>query len=396
MCTKAPSASEQLSIAASAEERTQILSGICVSRMSGKDQNEFNGFVLTFEHQCGVEAEDSSTHIRFSTVLNSKVSERPAHTSKKILRRAISADDLEKHTESVRSSSQILDLKGLASRCMGDEEVMKEVMDSFQKQCSDRIESLEKSIACDDLEKTRFDLDFISGAAKNVGAFHLDTSVEELAAHIKPSAPSATDPNARQTSDGNPSSTPEAQVHLKRVQNEFLLAQKFWKSLHQRATAESTGVGSLQGNSARLKSYLTTKAPLAFHRELGRSESCDSTTVDSDFSRTASTQELLIQSTFLDAQDWSTPEAIALFFAFAKERVDLSRKSFHRGRRDIVLKMVEAVLKYSTAAELKGLSKKSSDLLQKHPDQLRLVDCQQLEQQLDASKAIWDSCGLKV
>mmetsp|Transcript_44627 Transcript_44627/g.89608 ORF Transcript_44627/g.89608 Transcript_44627/m.89608 type:complete len:368 (+) Transcript_44627:1-1104(+) len=367
--------------------------------MSGTTQFEFDDFELSFERKCSTESEDTGSHIQFDSFDSECEVRGRARGPKPHVRRFQSTEDLAHMLVDAQARvTKVLDLQGLASRCMDDEAVMKEVMDSFQQQCDDRIESLQHALQEGNVDQVVFDLDFISGAAQNVGAVHLDGSIADMMARVRPSASSTPD-HLRQIEPPRVEvfiKSAHAQKLCKRIRNEFLLALKFWESLH--GATHEVSADSFARRSNRLNYYLGKDGCRSlgvpdFHATNRRSDSCDSTTVDAADITPA---EIAMQSTHLDDEDWDKPDTVTSFLEFSKERLAMVRKCFLRGRRDTVVLLVEDLLKYSKLAGLKGVIKKCTEVLQKPRDEIRTADVQHLEQQLDASKAIWIRCGLKV
>mmetsp|Transcript_1273 Transcript_1273/g.2501 ORF Transcript_1273/g.2501 Transcript_1273/m.2501 type:complete len:424 (+) Transcript_1273:88-1359(+) len=423
--------------------------------MMMNDQNEFSVFDMPPTKECA--GFSTVGHLQFEKDLQkSAPSHRRRNSDTEMELTRTMRDD---HGQIVVESSALqalpLDLKALMSRCMDDEELVEEVMSSFCEQCELRVSSLSDSMETGNYEQCNFDLDFISGAAKNVEAVALDESVSKLHSFVRPcSEPGNTSPlngrakvrrnssndslddisarrSSMQTGNGDSfgrvSSTPHAQALLSRVRIEFDMARMFWLNVHEdKGNAVHEDQGNAQNQSMRTNSFLQRSKRLnSFIRRMtGKrpdesnldwsSECCspsgDRATTPDQFERSESNESSTDESqkvedalqglssdfSSLEIADWSLPETMGSFFESATQQMKDIRKNFSKGKRGRVQVLVEQIQKFSKKAGLRGLCTKAEAIVSKDCDDLRYADVEKLEQQLDSSKAIWESCKLKI
>jgi len=297
-------------------------------------------------------------------------------------------------TESVPA----IDLEALMDRCMDDFDLVVEVIESFCDQCLSRVRSLESALHSADSEQIFFDLDFLSGAAKNVGAQHLDDSISSLVQYVQKCGDS-TSGNVKRVgslSDG-------WRVAFGQVMLEFQRAVKYWKDFRvQTGNDDEDDMAS----TLRLESYLASCASV--HDGAETAGSNWSATEDELAQQQHVVNELAVKplhdgstsgysANLFRATDWTSLETMDAFFEGSKEIVSHMRECWVGGtRRHQIRDLADKMLELSSRAGLVTLCRKLQALVDNAGPALRCLHIDAVEQQLDASIAIWSSCRLKI
>mmetsp|Transcript_13926 Transcript_13926/g.32747 ORF Transcript_13926/g.32747 Transcript_13926/m.32747 type:complete len:357 (-) Transcript_13926:46-1116(-) len=309
-----------------------------------------------------------------------------------------SRDDLGSNGQEAELS---IDLESLAERCMDDFDLLVEVIESFCEQCLTRVESLERSLLNGDTEQMSFDLDFLSGSAKNICAQCLDDSISRLAAALSAKAPEPSEEGGTCSRVG--SSPLEDEVWrpaFSDVVMEFQRAVKYWKDFRIQ-----TGNDDMEdmASTLRLESFLSTCTCSDGMENMGSNwsatedELAQQRHIEDDLMRTVGEETrtpLFSADLYLDP-DWNSPDTMDLFFEGAKQLMTFVRESWLSGRRHVIKGAAEEMYELSSKAGLTTLSRKLSALVENGPS-LRASHIDSVDQQLDASIAIWSSCRLKI
>eukprot|EP00286_Rhodomonas_abbreviata_P020347 CAMPEP_0181305396 /NCGR_PEP_ID=MMETSP1101-20121128/9702_1 /TAXON_ID=46948 /ORGANISM="Rhodomonas abbreviata, Strain Caron Lab Isolate" /LENGTH=350 /DNA_ID=CAMNT_0023411299 /DNA_START=229 /DNA_END=1278 /DNA_ORIENTATION=- len=290
----------------------------------------------------------------------------------------------------VGGTSNALDLGALAERCMDDFDLVAEVIESFCEQSLARMRSLDSALESWNVEQITFDLDFLSGAAKNVGALALDHSIARMMEFL-----------CGLSSSGDDYQNDPAQIGCRKkalndIFMEFWRAVRQWKEFWRQTGNEDSD--DLEC-STRLEHFLASHSSCDGSAELsGSSWSAteDELQMQQDvegqprggpvagtFQKPSFSDEILRESNFGSVQ------AMDAFFEECKMLVGFLRNVFPTGHRGCMKEVAEAIHTVGGRAGLNGLSRKAEALMQCSDSALRIFHVDALEQQLDASMAIW-------